>query len=109
MKLVRCPRSLAPTLVTLPTMSLIPFAPFSELGERGLEIFDDFGGDDVQGLALAARRNAAATLRREAPRLRVCLGKPGRLDNPARLALSSSVSLSQKMSRLSRAESVKIC
>jgi hypothetical protein len=29
-------------------MSLIPFAPFSELGERGLEIFDDFGGDDVR-------------------------------------------------------------
>jgi len=29
LKLVRCPRSLAPTLVTLPSMSLIPFAPFS--------------------------------------------------------------------------------
>src|SRR5439155_24334184 len=28
LKLVRCPRSLAPTLVTLPSMSLIPFAPF---------------------------------------------------------------------------------
>src|SRR6266542_4207232 len=27
LKLVRCPRSLAPTLVTLPSMSLIPFAP----------------------------------------------------------------------------------
>ena len=33
LKLVRCPRFLAPTLVTLPSMSLIPFAPF--------------GGDDV--------------------------------------------------------------
>ena len=33
LKLVRCPRSLAPTLVTLPSMSLIPFA--------------SFGGDDV--------------------------------------------------------------
>jgi hypothetical protein len=33
LKLVHCPRSLAPTLVTLPSMSLIPFAPF--------------GGDDV--------------------------------------------------------------
>src|SRR6266566_2738709 len=29
LKLVRCPYSLAPTLVTLPSMSLIPFAPFS--------------------------------------------------------------------------------
>src|SRR4051812_7724457 len=29
LKLIRCPRSLAPTLVTLPSMSLIPFAPFS--------------------------------------------------------------------------------
>ena len=28
LKLVRFPRSLAPTLVTLPSMSLIPFAPF---------------------------------------------------------------------------------
>jgi len=28
LKLVRCPRSLAPTLVTLPSMSLIPSAPF---------------------------------------------------------------------------------
>ena len=27
LKLVRCPRSLAPTLVTLPSMSLIPSAP----------------------------------------------------------------------------------
>jgi hypothetical protein len=27
LKLIRCPRSLAPTLVTLPSMSLIPFAP----------------------------------------------------------------------------------
>ena len=33
LKLVRCPRSLDPTLITLPSMSLIPFAPF--------------GGDDV--------------------------------------------------------------
>jgi len=29
LKLVRFPRSLAPTLVTLPSMSLIPFTPFS--------------------------------------------------------------------------------
>jgi hypothetical protein len=29
LKLVCCPRSLAPTLVTLPSMSLTPFAPFS--------------------------------------------------------------------------------
>jgi hypothetical protein len=29
LKLVRCPHSLDPTLVTLPSMSLIPFAPFS--------------------------------------------------------------------------------
>src|SRR5204862_2636188 len=29
LKLVRCPRSLAPTLVALPSMSLFPFAPFS--------------------------------------------------------------------------------
>jgi hypothetical protein len=27
LKLIRCPRSLAPTLVTLPSMSLIPSAP----------------------------------------------------------------------------------
>jgi hypothetical protein len=33
LKLVRCPRSLDPTLVTLPSMSLITSAPF--------------GGDDV--------------------------------------------------------------
>jgi hypothetical protein len=26
-------------------MSFIPFAPFGELGESGLEFFDDFGGD----------------------------------------------------------------
>ena len=30
LKLGRCPRSLFPTLVTLPSMSLIPFAPFSD-------------------------------------------------------------------------------
>ena len=29
LKLVRCPRSLASTLVTLPSMSLIPFAPLT--------------------------------------------------------------------------------
>jgi hypothetical protein len=29
LKLVRCPRSLAPTLVTLPSMSLIPSASFA--------------------------------------------------------------------------------
>ena len=29
LKLLRCPRLVAPTLVTLPSMSLIPFAPFS--------------------------------------------------------------------------------
>jgi hypothetical protein len=29
LKLVRCPRSLAPTLVTLASMSLIPFAPLN--------------------------------------------------------------------------------
>jgi len=28
LKLVRCPSSLAPTLVALPSLSLIPFAPF---------------------------------------------------------------------------------
>jgi hypothetical protein len=28
LKLIRCPRSLAPTLVALPSMSLIPSAPF---------------------------------------------------------------------------------
>ena len=47
LKLVRCPRSLAPTLVTLPSMSLIPFAPFGELGEGGWEVFSDFLSDDV--------------------------------------------------------------
>jgi hypothetical protein len=31
LKLFRCPRSLAPTLVTLPSMSLIPFAPFGDV------------------------------------------------------------------------------
>jgi hypothetical protein len=31
LKLVRCPRSLAPTFVALPSMSLIRFAPFSFL------------------------------------------------------------------------------
>jgi hypothetical protein len=31
LKLVRCPRSLAPTLVILPSMSLIPFAPFDDM------------------------------------------------------------------------------
>ena len=35
LKLVRYPRSLAPTLVTLPSMSLIPFAPFKRR-ERGV-------------------------------------------------------------------------
>ena len=30
LKLVRCPLSLTPTLVALPSMSLIPSAPFSE-------------------------------------------------------------------------------
>ena len=40
LKLVRCPRFLAPTLVTLPSMSLIPFAPFGKLIQRGLEVFD---------------------------------------------------------------------
>jgi len=28
LKLVLCPRSLAPTLVNLPSMSLVPFTPF---------------------------------------------------------------------------------
>jgi hypothetical protein len=37
LKLVRCPRSLAPTLVVLHSMSLIPFAPFSELGRVPLK------------------------------------------------------------------------
>src|SRR5437762_1490993 len=37
LKLVRCPRSLAPTLVALPSMSLIPFAPFSYPRPRLLE------------------------------------------------------------------------
>src|SRR5438876_3095265 len=37
LKLVRCPRSLAPTLVALPSMSLIPFAPFSFPRSRLLE------------------------------------------------------------------------
>jgi hypothetical protein len=32
LKLVRCPRSLAPTLLALPSMPLIPFAPFSFAG-----------------------------------------------------------------------------
>src|SRR5205823_4672238 len=44
LKLVRCPHSLDPTLVTSPvrlgpSMSLIPFAPFSKLSQRGLEVF----------------------------------------------------------------------
>jgi hypothetical protein len=30
LKLARCPHSLAPTLVTLPSMSLIPSAPLQE-------------------------------------------------------------------------------
>src|SRR6266403_29561 len=47
LKLVRFPRSLAPTLVILPSMSLIPFAPFGELGEGGWEVFSDFPSDDV--------------------------------------------------------------
>ena len=34
LKLVRCPRSLAPTLVALPSMSLIPSAPFPICGNR---------------------------------------------------------------------------
>ena len=38
LKLVRCPRSLDPTLVTLPSMSLIPFAPFS--GDVGIGEID---------------------------------------------------------------------
>src|SRR5438552_2787664 len=37
LKLIRCPRSLAPTLVALPSMSLIPFAPFSFPRPRLLE------------------------------------------------------------------------
>jgi hypothetical protein len=32
LKLLRCPRSVAPNLVTLPSMSLIQFAPFDVLG-----------------------------------------------------------------------------
>ena len=31
LKLAHCPRSLAPTLVALPSMSLIPFAPFGDV------------------------------------------------------------------------------
>ena len=46
LKLVRCPRSLDPTLVTLPSMSLIPFAPFS--------------GDDIP-VAVVDRFNAVTT------------------------------------------------
>jgi hypothetical protein len=46
LKLVRCPRSLDPTLVTLPSMSLIPFDPFS--------------GDDVP-VALVDRFNGVTT------------------------------------------------
>src|SRR5436190_18235626 len=34
LKLVRCPHSLAPTLVALPSMSLIPSAPFDDAGAR---------------------------------------------------------------------------
>ena len=53
LKLVRFPRSLAPTLVTLPSMSLIPFAPFSG---------DDVGVDGWQ------RVLRPPALRREAPK-----------------------------------------
>ena len=34
LKLVHCPRSLAPTLVTLPSMSLIPFTPLKLAAAR---------------------------------------------------------------------------
>src|SRR5207244_6473561 len=53
LKHVRCPRSLDPTLVTLPSMSLIPFAPFS--------------GDDVQ-VDRWQRLLRPPALRREAPK-----------------------------------------
>ena len=45
LKLVRCLRSLAPTLVTLPSMSFIPFTPFSgdDVGIRQIgAIFEGF-------------------------------------------------------------------
>ncbi len=50
LKLVRCPRSLAPTLVALPSMSLIPFTPF--------------GGDDV-GIGEVAAAFEAFVFERE--------------------------------------------
>ena len=51
LKLIRCPRSLAPTLVTLPSMSLIPSAPL-------LVVVHTERGDNIRIISarLASRR-----------------------------------------------------
>src|ERR1700730_4355537 len=48
LKLVRCPRSLAATLVTLPSMSLIPFAPFSFSFRVVVPQLRDEGGSEFE-------------------------------------------------------------
>jgi hypothetical protein len=57
LKLVRCPRSLAPALVTLPSMSLIPFAPFGRCNGKRTNIRDSsrrkarqFPGEYIESL-----------------------------------------------------------
>jgi len=65
------------------------------------EIFDDFGGDDV-GVQRWLHAECGCNFTAGGTEISNGLGKPGRLDNPARLALSSRLSsLSRKMSRLS--------
>jgi hypothetical protein len=47
LKLARCPRSLAATLAALPSMSLIPFAPFSFSASRHSPFFRSIGSTEV--------------------------------------------------------------
>jgi len=65
LKLVRCPRSLAPTLVTLPSMSLVPFAPFLMFfAGSGVVQFTDAAGEFLSPLVAGWNKNHLRTSRR---------------------------------------------
>jgi hypothetical protein len=59
LKLVRCPRSLAPALVTLPSMSLIPFAPFGRCNGGSEARWIGFSEDDDMAISKGAGYQAA--------------------------------------------------
>src|SRR5215831_14387819 len=66
LKLVRCPRSLAPTLVALPSMSLIPSAPFPHVLLRLLH-FNGCKSCVITGFVPQSRGYGGASMVVQAP------------------------------------------